>query len=395
MGYCVICKNHFGWDWKSGNKIFLEDREWKLQRKANSDQSGNLQRQICLDARALEEKYFKNRYQTHTWIELYRLSMFLPFFSHLNYSIESNVNYHKVFYDNAEKRYRISGIGHYDPEYGIRNAAAKKYEEALIGKVNGLERIKKTTTTEYYSVTRFSWWLYTSQIDEDTRRKVIYTHWGNLPLAIHMSCWKLAQWVLGPSLLDHDKNLELFAGIMFKFMVRQSLVWHHNQELVHLHLSGDPYRIPKVQQLIARSREEKKRRRRPRKGKPRSSLISRLPIEILELILDHLTVIETLKLEKALLIVVGEKYWRHRASWDLMEIDELAGEEEQIDWRYLCTNLDRMIKRDESFQNRNHVVGILRDHIKPEFLRKLGEGDSPSLKQVIVEYQQKKAKIAG
>jgi hypothetical protein len=33
---------------------------------------------------------------------------------------------------------------------------------------------------------------------------------GDLPLGVHMSCWKVAQLILGPSIED---NLELFAAI--------------------------------------------------------------------------------------------------------------------------------------------------------------------------------------
>lgn len=57
-----------------------------------------------------------------------------------------------------------------------------------------------------------------------------------------------------------------------------------------------------------------------------------------------------------------------------MEITELADQEEQIDWRYLCTNVDKMTRRDKALNNWNIVVENLRDHIKLEFLRKLREG---------------------
>lgn len=109
--------------------------------------------------------------------------------------------------------------------------------------------------------------------------------------------------------------------------------------------------------------------------------------------MDYLTIKEIVKLGKALSIIVGERYWRYRTSCHLVEMDELAGEEDQYDWQYLCTNLDKMSREDNAFDNRNHVVEILRDHIKPEFLRKLEQGNYPSLKQVIVESQQQIAKI--
>jgi hypothetical protein len=227
--------------------------------------------------------------------------------------------------------------------------------------------------------------------------KIVSADWSSLPLAMHMSCWKLAQWVLGPSLLDYDNNLELFTGIVLDFGIRQSRIWYEKDALIDLDLSMDPYRMPEIQQLIARSKEEKKKKKQRRpKGDPQSYWISRLPIEVLEMTLDHLTVLEMVKLEKILsIVIVGERYWRYRASWDLVEADELAGEEDQIDWRYLCVKLDKMIRRDKAFQNRNHVIRVLQDHIEPEFLRRLDEGDHLSVKQVIVEYQQKKAKITG
>lgn len=78
MGICVICQNFFySGDWPE-NKIFLEDSKWKRLWKANSYKSGNLRRQIILDARELEEKYFKNKHDIRHWCALFRVSKLLP-----------------------------------------------------------------------------------------------------------------------------------------------------------------------------------------------------------------------------------------------------------------------------------------------------------------------------
>lgn len=320
---------------------------------------------------------------------------YISFLSHRVRSTDDDLTYDVVWYDQVNERFRLSGVGHFDPYcgyYGIQNGAAKEYEEALVGHVRTLQHKTETLTTGPCSFMQFSWWHYTTQLSENTQAEFISAHWSSLPLAMHMSCWKLAQWVMGPALLDHDKNLELSAGVILKLILHQSHLWYDSEKRVHYDLSGDPYRIPQVKQLIARSKEEKKEKEKRQrhseekpKARPRSSQLSRLPIEVFEMTLDYLTVKEILKLEDALLLVLVDGYWRRRASWDLVEINELSGEEETIDWRYLCTHLDRMIRRDEAFDNRNHVTRILRDHVKPEFLRILEEGDHPSLEQIIVE----------
>lgn len=257
-------------------------------------------------------------------------------------SLDLGLNYRLVWYDEAEGRFRLSGIGQYnmDWKYGHRNTTAKEYEQALIGRVEesgNARKVKQVSTeiiTKYYTSDQLSWWSYVDDygLPNEDDAEIASAHWSSLPLAMHMSCWKLAQWVLGPSLLDYNNNLELFACIVLGFGFRQSHIWYETEALVDLNPSLDPYRIPEIQQLIARSKEEKKKKRRCRKGNPHR--ISQLPIEVLEMILDNLTILEIVnKLEKLLSIVVGERYWRYRASWDLVEMDELAGGEEQIYWR--------------------------------------------------------------
>jgi hypothetical protein len=139
-----------------------------------------------------------------------------------------------------------------------------------------MEQTTNQPTTVYYTGDQLYWWG-VDFFEEDKRAEIVSTHRSKLPLAIHMSCWKLAQWVLGPSLLDHNNNLELFAGLALRFSIRQSLKWYGDDEEddeeddedplfpFYGDTSKDPYRIPKVQQLLTSSREEKKKKkRRPR-----------------------------------------------------------------------------------------------------------------------------------
>lgn len=87
-----------------------------------------------------------------------------------------------------------------------------------------MEQTSNQPTTDYTGDQLYWWGV--DYFEKDKRTEIVSTHWGKLPLAIHMSCWKLAQWVLGPSLLDHDNNLELFAGLALSFSIRQShMVW--------------------------------------------------------------------------------------------------------------------------------------------------------------------------
>ncbi|OKL60896.1 hypothetical protein UA08_03226 [Talaromyces atroroseus] len=92
---------------------------------------------------------------------------------------------------------------------------------------------------------------------------------------------------------------------------------------------------------------------------------------------------EIKKLEFALgtFSVADSRYWRQRASRNLVEMDEVALFPD-VDWRYLCMALER-IQGGADFEARHRVLGILRDEIKPILLKNLKERNVPSLEEIV------------
>lgn len=211
-----------------------------------------------------------------------------------------------------------------------------------------------------------------------------YHDWRQLPFAIHMGCWKLALWELGPSI--ENNNLELFAAVV----LQNFALAHHHREEYDTERKFDPYRITRVQEVIARSCDSRHTKSREAADWKRQSFthshskaISNLPVELLHLILDLLEYREIKKLELALgtLNVADSRYWRQRASRNLVEMDEVALFP-NVDWRYLCMASER-IRGGDDFEVRHRVLRILRDEIKPILLQNLKERNVPSLKEIV------------
>lgn len=280
-----------------------------------------------------------------------------------------------VWYDPAEEKLVISGIGHYDSR-AKSNAVARNYNKAIIGSVRRATKAERKHFTVAYDTN-----IFLQSSNNWFGRK---HDWRQLPFAIHMSCWKLALWELGPS-IEND-SLELFAAIV----LRNFAFAHYCREHYELERKFDPYRITRVQEVIARScdgRHAKRREAADRKRQPFSrsycKTISNLPVELLHLILDLLEYREIKKLESALgtFSIADSRYWRQRASRNLVEMDEVALIP-NVDWRYLCMALER-IWGGEDFEARHRVLGILRDEIKPIFLQNLKERNVPSLRETV------------
>lgn len=148
----------------------------------------------------------------------------------------------------------------------------------------------------------------------------------------------------------------------------------------------DPYRNPWTQNIIDSSRRIKK---------PESfaqqplwdSRIPHLPLEILFEILDLLDCKEIATLRNLLRIEIPDCYWRLRAAWNLIEIDEIAGED--LNWQYLCSKIEAVGATNEKFEARRYILNILRNKIKPTYLKNLEKRDFPRLEEVIEECQDK------
>jgi hypothetical protein len=112
---------------------------------------------------------------------------------------QTNISLHLVFYKTNESKYCLSGVGHFHVNKSLPEGylAPKNPDQAFIGQpANKDRRLNKVGSGKALD------WLRPPIQDR--------TDWSNLPVAVHMSCWKVARLVLGSTIAD---NLELFAAI--------------------------------------------------------------------------------------------------------------------------------------------------------------------------------------
>lgn len=82
-------------------------------------------------------------------------------------------------------------------------------------------------------------------------------------------------------------------------------------------------------------------------------------------------------------IAIPDLYWRERAAFYLIEMDDLSNKDKaKINWQYLSTKLEV----NSEFQIRRHVVDSLRA-MKPTYMRNLDKRVFPSLKDVMYRAQ--------
>jgi hypothetical protein len=318
-------------------------------------------------------------------------------------------------YDHEENKHCLSGVGQIlrldNTSNGEGYVAPREPGKAFIGKPARDDiRLTKVYTEQYMGWwTCYSWgWL----------------NWRDLPLGVHMSCWKVAQLILGPSIED---NLELFATIALQnareaikhneyLPIRAIDDWRgkkcfannmedlekrltnklYSSELVPALSHGrtedpfreinDPYRIHVVKRAIARSKNIKRPRFTCSRNRPKGLLLG-LPPELLYYqILDLLTCKELSGLEIAMQIAIPNSYWRRRAAEYLVEMDDITDDEESnINWQYLSTEIEAA-GSGRKFNGRRHVVDILRG-IKPRYLQNLNKRAFPCLKDLIYRIQ--------
>lgn len=147
---------------------------------------------------------------------------------------------------------------------------------------------------------------------------------------------------------------------------------------------SDPYRTPAVKKAIARSKKSE----RPRFTYPHDSFsgLLKLPAELLyRQVLDLLTCKELSRLEIAMQIAIPNSYWRERAAEYLVEMDEITGDESNINWQCLSTEIEAL-SCDKKINGRRHVVDILRS-IKPWYLQNLNKRVVPCLEDLMYQIQ--------
>lgn len=105
-----------------------------------------------------------------------------------------------------------------------------------------------------------------------------------------------------------------------------------------------------------------------------------LPMELLHTILDFLACKDIQRLQTTLGISVPRTYWRRRAGLFLVEKDEIA--DDDICWEYLCRKWEQ-ISDGQLFRDHNFIVGILRERVKPTYMKNLKQRTFPPLEKVI------------
>lgn len=154
---------------------------------------------------------------------------------------------------------------------------------------------------------------------------------------------------------------------------------------LHVGADGDPYRNPCTKNIIDVSRGIKKHIYIAQQSLW-DSRIPHLPLEILFEILDLLDCKEISTLRNLLRIEIPDCYWRTRAALNLIEINEITGED--LNWQYLCSKLEAAGATSEKFEARRYIVNILKE-IEPTYLKNLEKRDFPRLGEVMDEYQDK------
>ena len=104
---------------------------------------------------------------------------------------------HLVFYDVYKGKHCLSGIGHISERYPSDFAAPKTPYQAFIGR----PARNDMRLTNIYPAQAVNWLVTLRHSPTD---------WRDLPIAVHMSCWRLARLIFGSTVED---NLDLFAAI--------------------------------------------------------------------------------------------------------------------------------------------------------------------------------------
>lgn len=117
-----------------------------------------------------------------------------------------------------------------------------------------------------------------------------------------------------------------------------------------------------------------------------ASCLSYLPCEILYLILDLIDYRTYTKLQSTVQVPIGDHYWRQRAVRLLHRVDTIKEDKNQLNWRHLCLELERLHESSIEFQTRRRVLAAL-EEIKAAFSRQLKKDEPLRMKDVVIKIQ--------
>ncbi|KAF7178677.1 hypothetical protein CNMCM7691_007491 [Aspergillus felis] len=329
----------YKWDAAKSVPVLYAGRDLK--------ESGQGAQLLWLDADELERTYrFREKEE---WVGTYRL----------------------IYFDRSSQAYRLSGIAHLaDPIETFFKAPIDR-NQACIGLTNrdpsGLVR---------YHVQNVALWSSSLAKPVD---------WREFAFAVHASCWSLTL-----RFVDADVENHLYSILAVSLKRMTEL---HSEEFpvwdswTKKRRAQDPFRIPVIGRLIE---ECKRRRAEPAPALRRSSRVRsriprlNLPCDILCLILDRLDYLSVRRFCQAVHCPPMDSYWRGRAAPHLLELDEIRHED--LDWRHLCLEIEKLRRSSESFWTRDRTLKILR-HNKDAYLRNLKKAQPLTPKDVINHIQ--------
>ncbi|KAF4168346.1 hypothetical protein CNMCM6936_002802 [Aspergillus lentulus] len=272
-----------------------------------------------------------------------------------------------IYFDRSSQAYRLSGIAHLADPHATYFKAPIDRNQACIGLTNrdpaGLVRCHAQNVALW------------------SRSLAKPVDWREFAFVVHASCWSLTLRIVDPHAEDH---LHTILAVSLKRMTEL-----HTEEFGVLdscnkkQRAQDPFRSPVVGRLIE---ECKRRRAEPAPALRRSSRVRsrmprlNLPCDILCLILDRLDYLSVRRFCQAVDCPPMDSYWRCRAAPHLFELDEIRHED--LDWRHLCLEIEKLRRSSETFWGRDRILKILR-HNKDACLRNLKKAQPLTPKDVI------------
>ncbi|OJJ42218.1 hypothetical protein ASPZODRAFT_1503356 [Penicilliopsis zonata CBS 506.65] len=289
-----------------------------------------------------------------------------------------------IVYDPDSCHHRITGVGQKAADLGGRlswgqYAVAQEINRAIIGTC---ETSSAGPDKTIIAVRPARW----SPGDQPKM------NWRTLAMAVHMRCWKLARHILGPGL--ETEYLQPAVALLLiqararspgkrmedeynradeeplKIVKMKDLIEGYGRgkrgEDTDTSLDDEPLQVFKTKSLIQASD--------PAKASPEpSSTLSLLPYDIRCEILGYLDHQAVSRLLEAVEYPLEDSYWRSRAAFYLLGMDDIIHKQKEVDWRGLCLAAEGLDAATDVFRIRHRVVDTLM-HVKAQ-LRRVRKGD--------------------
>ncbi|KAI9929897.1 hypothetical protein ASPWEDRAFT_167563 [Aspergillus wentii DTO 134E9] len=311
--YCILCGLFIKEASDSKLDIFLEDANWK-----GSYHGEGL---LYVKPDELEKKYFVRT--PSLWRSLYRL----------------------IIYDRSIQGYRVTGIGQRAVSSELAQPPLDEYQAAL-GAPEGTE-----PGLAQYTVSNTEFWYENLSPKKD---------WRDLALAIHTRCWDLARF---HHKSDIENDMGLFVAMMLQRAFQGNMIRDGVEEFFEEQVAQDPFRHPEIyraaQKALKRRNKQKQTQQKPLCNENGTASLLSLPLDIVYILFDQLEHFDLWNLVQAIHWPIPHSYWGHRAGEYLKYMDEILMLD--LDWAYLCLELERLDRTLFIFRTRTRVLQSLRN----------------------------------